>query len=126
MYPKCALRLLSCFAAALVLGPALARATEYVARPIADAALDATRPNESFGNAVSLDLAPDVGRAVMKFDLSPVPPDARVQSVTLCLFCRATNGAPSVNIAPASARWEEGNGDYDGTQPGEVTWQSHA
>jgi hypothetical protein len=113
-------------------------ATELRLQPVADAtifgqlngstAFDATADGRGESLWTSVIASGTTRRALLRFDLSALPPGARVQSVRLELFEIRARDEHVVRVHRVLAPWSEGpsNGGDAGVgaaaQPGDVTW----
>lgn len=121
---------------ALQCAPALAVQTTRA--PVADATLFGIEPDRANGSGSHLFVGATAGgdprRALVRFDLSDIPPGSTVRAVSLRVVVdRVALGPPVDNTASVHrllARWSEGvsglgggsNGGGEVALPGDVTW----
>ena len=124
------------FVCALPAAPLLAHGATYTLSPVADATIfdDGTAAFESTADGVgphvwtSTIASGAKRRALLRFDLSSIPPGSTVRSVQLSLFMNRGRGEHPVNVHRLLASWSEGaaNGGSAGVgspaTPGDVTW----
>lgn len=120
----------------LLCDPALAVQTTRA--PVADATLFGIEPDRANGSGSHLFVGATAGgdprRALVRFDLSDIPPGSTVRAVSLRVVVdRLALGPPADNTASLHrllARWSEGvsglgggsNGGGEVARPGDVTW----
>ena len=93
------------------------------------------RPNENYGAGTELmvgrhgsptPLITDVGRSVIRFDISAVPPGATIVSAKLRAYSYQRDAATALNIGVfrVTKHWVEGTKTSFGQQPGSVCWNA--
>ena len=93
------------------------------------------RPNENDGAGAELmvgrhgsptPLVTDVGRAVIRFDVSAIPPGATIVSAKLKALSFQRDASTALNVAAyrVTKHWVEGTKTSFGQQPGSVCWNA--
>lgn len=127
-----------CFSLVLIAVAGAAQGVEMQRAPAADATLFGDEPDLANGSGSHLFIGATAGgfprRAVMRFDLSEVPPGSTVRSASLrVVIDRIANSAPDDSVASLHRlldSWGEGtsgaggggNGGGEVAVPGDVTW----